>query len=58
MFRLGKGLKIDSKELEGGRRMRGSDRKLSFSEKEKGKVWRDYMERIMKEENDWDHNVE
>ena len=21
-------------------------------------VWKDYMERIMNEENDWDHNVE
>ena len=28
-----------------------------FSEKERGKVWKDYMERIMNEENDWDCNV-
>ena len=27
--------------------MRGSDGKLCFSEKEMGKVWKDYMERIM-----------
>ena len=46
-FRLVKGLKIDSKEIEGGRCMRGSDRKLCFSEKERGKVWKDYMERNM-----------
>ena len=38
--------------------MRGSDGKLSFSEKERGNVWKDYMERIMDEENDWDRNVE
>ena len=38
--------------------MRGSDRKLCLSEKAKGKVWKDYMERIMNEENDWNHNVE
>ena len=25
---------------------------------ERGKVWKDYMERITNEENDWDHNVE
>ena len=37
--------------------MRGSDGKLCFSEKERGKVCRDYVERIMNEENDWDHNV-
>ena len=29
-----------------------------FSEKENGKVWKDYVERIMNEENDRDRNVE
>ena len=29
--------------------MSGSDGKLCFSEKERGKVWKDYMERIMNE---------
>ena len=38
--------------------MRGSDGKLCFSEKGRGKVWKDYIEGIMNEENDWDHNVE
>ena len=32
--------------------MRGSDGKLHFCEKERGKVWKDYMERIINEEND------
>ena len=36
--------------------MRKSDGKLCFSEDER--VWKDYMERIMNEENDWHHNVE
>ena len=58
MFRPVKGLKTDSKESEGGRCMRGSDGKLCSSEKERGKVWKDYMERIMNEENDCDHNME
>ena len=58
MFRLVKGLKTDSKEVEGGRCMRGSDGKLCFSEKERGKVRKDYMERIMDEVNDWDPSVE
>ena len=57
MFRLVKGQKTDSKKAEGGRCMRGSDGKLCFSEKERGKFWKDYMERIMNEENDWDPNV-
>ena len=58
MSRLVKGLKTDSKEVEEGRCKRGSDGKLYLSEKERGKVWKDYMERNMHEENDWDHNVD
>ena len=58
MLWLVKGLKTDSKEVEGGRCVRGSDGKLCFSEKGRGKIRKDYMERIMNEENDWDHNVE
>ena len=34
------------------------DGMLFFSEEERGKVWKDYMKRIMNEENDWDHNME
>ena len=56
MFRPVRGLKTDSKEDE--RCMRGSDEKLCFCENERGKVWKDYMERFMNEENDWDQNVE
>ena len=58
MFRLVKGLKTDSKEVEGGRYMRGSDANLCFSEHERGKVWKDCMAMITNEENYWDHNVE
>ena len=38
MFRLVKGLKVDSKEVEGA-----SDGKLCFGEMGRGKVWKDYM---------------
>ena len=58
MLSLVKGLKTDRKEVERGRCMRESDGKLCLSEKERGKVWKDYMETIMNEENDWNHNVE
>ena len=58
MLRPVKEWERDSKEVEGGICMRGSDGKLCLSEKEKAKVWKDYMERIVKEENDWDRNVE
>ena len=30
----------------------------SFREKDIGKVWKEHMERIMNEENEWDQNVE
>ena len=52
MFGLVKGLNTDSKKVDGGRCMRGSDGKLCLSEKERGKLWKDYMERTMNEEND------
>ena len=38
--------------------MIGSDRKLCFSEQEQNRVQKDYIKRIMNEENDWDLNVE
>ena len=57
MFSSVKRLKTDSKEVEGGRRMRGSNGKLCFSEKEGGSL-EGSLERIMNEENDRDHNVE
>ena len=38
--------------------MRESVVKLCFSEKERGKVWKDYVERIQTEGTDWDHSVE
>ena len=49
--------KTDSREVEGGMCMRGRDGKQCFGEKERGKVWKDYMERIMNEDNDWEYNV-
>ena len=55
MFRVVKGLKTDSKEVEGGRCMRESDGKLCFSEKERDKVWNDHMESIINDKNDCDH---
>ena len=52
MFRLVTGLRMDSKDVEGGICMKESDGKLCFSEKERGRVCNDYMERIMNENND------
>ena len=38
--------------------MKGSDRKLCFSEKKRSTVQKDYMERTINEENDWERNVQ
>ena len=57
VFKLVKSMKKDEKDVKGGRCMRGSNGRLSFSEKDRGKVRKEHMERIMNEENEWDQNV-
>ena len=51
-------MKKDGKDVEGGRCMKGSDGRLNFSEKDRGRVWKEHMERIMNEEYEWDQNVQ
>ncbi|XP_074636845.1 uncharacterized protein LOC141894988 [Acropora palmata] len=51
-------MKKDGKDVEGGRCMKGSDGRLNFSEKDRGRVWKEHMERIMNEEYEWDRNVQ
>ena len=57
VFKLVKSMKKDGKDVEGGRYMRQSNGWLNFSEKDRGKVWKEHMERIMNQENEWDQNV-
>ena len=47
VFKLGKSMKKDGMVVEGGRCMRGSDGRLNFSKKDRGRVWKEHMERIM-----------
>ena len=58
VFKLVKSMKKDGKDVERGRCMRGSNGRLNFSEIDRGRVWKEYMERIMNEENEWDQNVQ
>ena len=51
MLRLLSELRMDSKEVEGGRCMRGIDGMLCFIKKERGKAWKDCMEIIMNDGN-------
>ena len=38
--------------------MRGGDGRLGFSEEDRAKIWKEHMEKIMNEENEWDRMVE
>ena len=58
LFRFVRSIKRDGRDVEGSRCMRGKDGKLNFSEKDRGRVWKEHMERIMNEENEWDQMVE
>ena len=58
IFTLVKFMKKDGKDIEGGRRMRGKDVKLGFSEKGGKRMWKSHMEEVMNKEDDWDHMTE
>ena len=52
VFKLLKSMKKDGKDVEGRRCMRGCDGRLDFSEKDRGKVWKEHMEKIKNEESE------
>ena len=49
--------KQEGKNVEGGRCLRGRDGRLAFIE-DRAKIWKEHMEKIINEENEWDHMVE
>ena len=51
-------MKKEGKDVEGGRCFRRRDGRLDFIEKDRAKIWKELMEKIMNEENEWDHMVE
>ena len=55
IFKIVKLFKKDGKNVEGGRYIRGSDGRLAFNENNRKKIWKDYMENIINEENKRDH---
>ena len=58
VFRLVKFMKREGRDIDGGRCMKGKDGRLLFSEKERGRLWKDHMEEIMNVENIWDQMTE
>ena len=57
MFKLVESMKKNEKDVEGGRCIRDNDGTLNFSEKDRGKVWKEHIKKIMNEGNEWDQNV-
>ena len=51
-------MKNEGKDVEGGRCLRGRDERFGFIEENRAKIWKDHMEKIMNEENEWEHMVE
>ena len=51
-------MKKKGKDVEGGRCLRGENRRLGFIEEDRVKIWKEHMEKIMNEENEWDRMVE
>ena len=51
-------IKKEGKDVEGGRCLRGEDGRLGFIEEDRAKIWKEHMEKIMNEENEWDRMVE
>ena len=54
VFKLVKFMRKDEKDINGGGCMKDKDGRLVVSEKDRGKLWKDHMEKIMNVENEWD----
>ena len=51
-------MKKEGKDVEGGRCLIEGDGRLGFIEEDRAKIWKEHMEKIMNEENEWDRMVE
>ena len=58
MFKIAKQALADSKDVSGNVCIRDKQGNLCIEEKERAAVWKEYMEKLMNEENEWDNRVE
>ena len=58
VFKLVKFMRRDGKDINGGGCMKDKDGRLVVSEKDRGKLWKDHMKKIMNVENEWDQMAE
>ena len=57
-FKFVKFMRKERRDIEGGGCMKDKDGRLFVSEKDRGKLWKKHMEKIMNVENEWDQMVE
>ena len=58
IFKFVKFMKRDGKDVEGGKWIKGRDGRIGFGQEDRCKIWKEHMEKIMNEENAWDHKVD
>ena len=54
VFKLVKFMRKNGKDINGGGCMKDKDGSLVVRKKDRGKLWKDHMEKIMNVENEWD----
>ena len=58
VFKFVKFMRKEGRDIEGGGCMKDKDGKRVVSEKDRGKLWKEQMVKIMNVENEWDQLVE
>ena len=58
IFKFVKFMRKEGRDIESGGCMKNKDERLAVSEKHRGKLWKEDMEKIMNVENKWDQMVE
>ena len=58
IFKFIKFMKRDGKDVERGKWIKGRYGRIGFSHEDRYEIWKEHVERIMKEENAWDHKLD
>ena len=58
VFKFVKFTRKEGRDINGGGCMKDKDGRLVVSEKDRGKLWKEHIEKIMNVENEWDQIVE
>ena len=58
VFKFAKFMRKELRVIEGGGCMKDQDGRLVVSKKDRGKLWKEHMEKIMNVESEWDQMVE